>query len=356
MRRRGRGDERGVVALTVALLLVMILAVAALAVDGSVLYLKHRDVRTANDAAALAAAWSCGRKEGLATAEAQADSLATQNVFNANQKIPNVYTPDCDADSGTVTTYYQAEQDLLFGPAIGVGSSRMVSATATAKWGGTGGASQVAPLMLSAHRLSDCEIPDGDLTPYQDRCIFWWNNGPDTNSNGTWGLMNLDTWGVDPTYNCQPPGFSSYRTWLESGYPGALYLKPEPDPTYVCADPGFYGQGALNNALNEGIGKEYAFPVNDPQEQLDKDGNLCPPACANVDKYSIIGFAWLLIEGVYSPTDAGWDTYCAGVVPLDQVDGSTRCLVALWVGFERTPIISSGDGENFGIIQTWLVG
>lgn len=353
---RRSDDERGVVALTVALLLVLILAISALAVDGSILYLKHRDVRTANDAAALAAAWSCARDEGLAVAEAQADDYAVENVFNATKTTSNVYTPDCDAPTGTVTVHYRAGQDLLFGPAIGMGSSKMVSATATARWGGSGGAAQVAPLMLAGNRLSDCDIPDGDLVENETICIFWWNNDPETNGNGTWGLMNLDTWGVDPTYNCQPPGFSSYATWLEYGYPGELYLRDEPEKTYVCADPGFYGRGALNLALNEGIGKTFAFPVNRPSEQLDKDGVECPPACADVDKYSIVGFAWLRIEGVYSPGDTGWDTYCATVVPLDEADRSSRCLVALWVGFHESPAIGSGEGENFGIVQTWLTG
>jgi hypothetical protein len=351
--RRHRTDERGVVALTVALLLVLILAMCALAVDGSVLYLKHRDVRTANDAAALAAAWSCGRDQGLATAEAQADAYAVDNVFNAAKKVPNVYTPDCDADSGTVTVNYEAEQNLLFGPAIGAGSSKWVSASATAKWGGAGGASKVAPLMISEHRLADCDIPSDDLVPYVDRCVFWWDNAMDANGSGTWGLMNLDTWGVDWAYNCQAPGLSSYRDWMTYGYPGALFLADEGEPTYVCADSGFYG-GALNNVFDRGIGQEFAFPVNDPNTQIDRSGAACPPDC-KPDKYNIVGFAYLKIEGVFKPSDAGWATYCSAVPP-EYSTGSTRCLVALWVGFSRSPIVSDGEGENFGIVQTWLTG
>lgn len=341
--------ERGVVAVIVALLLVVLIASLAIAIDGGLLFVKYRSIRTANDAAALAAAYSCGKGEGFAAAESQADLYATDNVAGPRHRTADVYDPSCDADSGQVTVNYEADQQLYFGPAVGLSSPRSVTAAATASWGGAGGASQVAPLMLSSDRLSNCNIPSDDLIVDVSICVFWWNNGPDYSGSGTWGLMNLDTWGVDPAYNCQAPGLSSYRNWLLTGYPGALGLK-DPGPTYVCADPGSYGN-ALDNAIDQAIDSNapYAFPVAQPSAQLP-----CPPTC-KPDKYAVIGFAWLQMTGLYTIRDAEWDTYCASV-PGIPYDSNTRCLVSVWKGYSTSPIVSQGSGENFGIVQVWLSG
>ena len=125
-------DERGATAVFVAILLVVLLGMLSLSVDGGALFLKYRAIRTANDAAALAAALSCAKKEGVTAANAQANLLAADNVFDAAPVNAPVYDPSCDADAGTVTVHFQGEQQLFFSRVVGVSSPKPVGATATA--------------------------------------------------------------------------------------------------------------------------------------------------------------------------------------------------------------------------------
>ncbi|HEX5627682.1 MAG TPA: hypothetical protein VFY08_06650, partial [Actinomycetota bacterium] len=69
-------DDSGATAVIVAILIFVLVGMLALAADGGILWAKYRGIRTANDAAALAAAYSCATGEGLAGAETAADSIA----------------------------------------------------------------------------------------------------------------------------------------------------------------------------------------------------------------------------------------------------------------------------------------
>jgi len=352
------GDpERGVTAVTVALLLVVLIGMLSLSVDGGFLYLKYRGMRNANDAAALAAALSCAKGEGQAVADAQADDLAKRNVGDAVAVEPPLYTPSCNPEAGKVTVHYEGKQALFFSQVVGVGSPKPVGATATASWGAAGAMSRIAPLMLSMDRLRGCEIPFGaELVKDQTRCVFYWNNAD--LGNAGWGLMNLEEWDVSATHSCNNAGFSSYQSWLEYGYPGYLDLNWT-DPTYVCRDSGFFG-GALDNAIRQAIGDTLAFPVNDENEQLDRDGIKCPVPCANPDKYDIIGFTWLKVIDLCKGTGGGqWNCVdpanAATACPGFLIDSNARCLITVWEDFTQTGL-APGGGENFGIVSVSLTG
>ncbi len=355
MRVRMRpNDERGAYAVLLAILLVVLLGMLSLTVDGGLLWLKYRGIRTSNDAAALAAALSCAKKEGLGAANARADQLATANVADASQVTANAYTPSCDAASGTVTVHYGGWQQLYFSRVVGFSSPRQAAARATAKWGGAGGSADVSPLMLSMNRLGTCRIPpDPPPAPGTElKCAFWWDNSPTYLGNAAWGLMNLDEWNVQPAEGCSNAGQSSYKDWLLNGYPGALLINDPPQPTYACRDSGYFG-GALDNDIARAIarGVPYAFPVNDPSKQIDRNGNLCPPPNCTPDKYYIIGFAWLKLIALYKWKDAGYAQWCSSF----PADSNARCLLTQWVGFSTSGILGGG-GQNFGLVAVALTG
>lgn len=356
-------DERGANAVIVAILLVALLGMLSLSVDGGFLYAKFRGIRNANDAAALAAALSCGKKEGQGTATTQADTFARDNVGNAIEVpgLPPVYTPSCDASAGTVTVHYQGQQTLYFSPVVGVTSPKTVSAAATAAWGVAGGASNVSPLMLSMNRLSNCNVPYGPgLVVGVTKCAFYWNNDPSVLGNAAWGLMNLSEWNVAPTFNCSNAGQSSYATWLLNGFPGSLVLN-DPPPTYVCRDSGNFG-GALDNDIQRAIAANhpYAFPVDDQTKQIDRNGNICPPPNCTPDKYYIAGFAWLQLADLCTGTGGGrWNcsdpndlTLCSQF----QADSNTRCLVSVWEGFTTTGLDPGGGGTFGNVLAVALKG
>ena len=353
-------EERGANAVIVAILLVALLGMLSLSVDGGFLFLKYRAIRNANDAAALAAALSCAKGEGLVAADTQADTLATENVGDAQRVSDPLYTPSCMPAGGKVTVHYKGVQQLFFSQVVGVSSPRIASATATATWGKAGGSNNVSPLMLNMNRLSSCNIPDGPgLIVGVSQCAFWWDNGQ--LGNAAWGLMNLDQWNVSPTSHCSNAGQSSYRNWLEFGYPNALVMN-NPPPTYACRDSGFFG-GALDNDIENAIatGHPYAFPVNDPSKQIDSNGNLCPaPSCSAPDKYYIVGFAWLkLIDLCRGSGNGTWHSCSPTSVALCApylADSNSRCLVSQWEGFTTNGLEPGGGGTFGNVIAVALTG
>jgi hypothetical protein len=351
-------DDSGATAVIVAILIVVLVGMLALAVDGGILWVKYRGVRTANDAAALAAAYSCATGEGLVGAETAADTIAATNVSDAVSTQPGTYPQGCVVDGGQVTVYFGGEQTLLFGPAIGVSSPRPVAAQATALWGGAGGASNVAPLMLSLDRLSDCDIPDGpDLVVGVSRCFFWWDNGTahDTTAltNAEWGLVDLTTWGVDPWGGCGGNvSQSDVGEWITNGYPGSLLIDPSPE--YVCRGSGFQGN-ALNNDIETQVGEILFFPVNDPQQQVQSGGTLCRPdgvdGPCTVQKYAMVGFAALEVTHVWTGQNA--QAMCD---QLSANNGSLRCLEAVWQGFQPGGLTPDPDVPNLGLFAVALTG
>lgn len=359
MRVRVRlSDDSGATAVIVAILILVLVGMLSLAVDGGILWAKYRGVRTANDAAALAAAYSCATGEGLAGAETAADDIAAANVADAASTQPGTYPQGCTVEGGQVTVYFGGEQTLMFGPAIGVSSPRPVAAQATALWGGAGGASNVAPLMLSLDRLSDCDIPDGpELVVGVSRCFFWWDNGTrnDTTAltNAEWGLVDLTTWGVEPWGGCGGNvSQSDVGNWITNGYPGSLLIDPSPE--YVCRGNGFQGN-ALNNDINAQVGEILFFPVNDPQQQVQSGGTLCRPdgvdGPCTVQKYAMVGFAALEVVQVWTGNNA--QAMCGQIATNN---GSLRCLETVWQGFQPGGLTPVPGVPNLGLFAVALIG
>lgn len=346
-------DERGATAVMVVLLLVVLVGMLALTVDGGLLWTKFRRMRTANDAAALAAAYSCAKGEGLVGAEAMAVTIAQSNVPDAAPIQPSEYSPGCVVEGGQVTVFFGAEQGLMFGPAIGVSSPKDVSTQATAIWGGAGGASNVAPLMLSMGRLGTCDFPDG--ATYDEDCFFWWDNGTrnDTTAltNAEWGLVDLTTWGVDRYGACGGNvSQSDVGTWIGSGYPGTLLIDPPP-VEYVCRGAGFQGN-ALNNDVNAEAGQVLFFPVNDPSQQVDSNGNLCTPGMTcTVQKYAMVGFAALKVVHVWTGQEA--IDRCGQIA---DNNGSVRCLQVKWVDYQAGGLAPNPNIPNLGLFAVALSG
>jgi len=363
--RRRLDDEFGATAVIVALCLFVIVGMLAVTIDGGLLWAKYRRVRTANDAAALAAAYSCAKGEGLGAADAQAESIARANVGDAAPVQPALYAAGCVAEGGQVTVFFGGQQSLMFGQAIGVSSPKPVAAQATALWGGAGGAANVAPLMLSLDRLSDCNIPFGtDLVVGVSRCFFWWDNGSPTDTtaltNAEWGLVDLTTWGIDALGGCGGNvSQNDVGTWIADGYPGSLLIDYPPGYEYVCRGSGFQGN-ALNNDISAQAGEILYFPVNDPSQQLGSGGSLCRPdeldpgnidGDCSVQKYAMIGFARLQVAAVWTGQDA--QTMCDH--PADN-NGSLRCLEAVWMGFEPGGLNPSPNAPNLGLFAVALTG
>lgn len=144
---RRLSDERGAVALVVALLLVPLLGFAALAVDTAALYVARTQLHNASDAAALAVAADCARGT-CGDVSRTASSLAAAN--RPGDAAPQTST-EVSGSAVTVTT--GSSITPVFAGVLGVGPST-VQASTTVRWSPLTSATTPLPVALSV-----CERP-----------------------------------------------------------------------------------------------------------------------------------------------------------------------------------------------------
>ena len=367
--------EDGAVLVIVVLSLLAMFGMMVLVVDvGSLLYAR-RELVNAADAAALAAAQSCGQKEGMGEAIVQARFYAVENQSEANlvSGYP-IFFPSCDAPAGLVTVHVTTDRPLFFAPVLGADAEAAVTTAATASWGGAGVGEKVAPLMLSANRLSDCDIPpDTPTSNVGLECAFYWNNSSSGNTepdlaNAEWGTLDLLKWDITTGVNCDNSTPPQFEEWMLRGFNLPLPIDSSlyggtagDDHTYVCRGQGHFGE-ALDHDIEAAIalGDPIYFPVNRPTTQVDSNGDVCSPDlfattnCA-VDKYDIIGFARLFIREIWGGGSERDEVveHCGHFAGIEE-DPNARCMIAEWVGY--TPEgLDSGGGENFGLVPVRLV-
>jgi len=359
--RRTAEREDGAVLVIVAAMLVVLFGILVLTIDLGRMVAERRVMVTAADSSALAAALSCARKEGQLAATGQAISYATAN--GGAEILPGfpVFSPSCDAPAGTVEVEVRTRLDLFFAPALGLGDEATVVAQATASWGGAGIGEHLAPMMVNANRLGDCEIPPPADRPDPVECTFWWDNSPTSASdpalaNAEWGTLDLTRWDVQPTDQCSNSTPPEFEEWMFEGFFDPLPIN-WPSATYVCRGQGNFG-ASLDKLLRDAIAAELLlyFPVNRPEGQVDKDGNPCPPGYVGCspDKYDIIGFAKMTILELWKGnTEEAFDL-CVSRIPGAQPDANARCMVTRWDSFTHEGL-EGGGGENFGIVPVQLI-
>ena len=286
-RRRDFADESGVTIVIVALALLALCGMLVLVIDVGGLLTLRRQMVTAADAAALAAAQSCA-EDAPEEAAGQADLLATQNQPEATQL--EFTTEGCGTESeGSVSVSYSAPKAMAFAPILGYEDEADVDAEATAIWGPTGGDTPM-PIEFSIN-------PEG-LIPcvYQEvgtECNYWWDNSNDhdLSSSSSWGFMNLSTAGIEPDASCPNSGTDDRRDWIYGNADAELFVEGE--HTYVCVDGG-HSNSSWMEALEGQVGQIKHFPVNDPDAMIRTEGR---------EKYAIIGFVALRVDAVLRGND-----------------------------------------------------
>ncbi|MFF1831712.1 pilus assembly protein TadG-related protein [Paenarthrobacter sp. NPDC058040] len=135
-------DERGAVAVFVALILVVLLGFAALAVDAGMLYSERAQVQNGSDAAALAVAQKCAvsTSDPNCSATSQiAKDLANKNSIDGQGNISAV---NLDLTNRKVTVTAGSQQaggspnsvSLVFARALGINSADVLTSS-TVQWG-----------------------------------------------------------------------------------------------------------------------------------------------------------------------------------------------------------------------------
>ena len=136
-------DDRGAVAVVVALLMVPLIGFAAVALDVAAMWATRQQLQIGADAGAFAVAQDCA-KGSCGSPSGTAQGLASQNM---NADIATA-TAALNAASQRVTVTNSAVRQHWFAPVLGIDSST-IRASATAVWGTPTGGTAVLPIAFS---------------------------------------------------------------------------------------------------------------------------------------------------------------------------------------------------------------
>ncbi len=241
--RHGWSRERGAVGVMVALLLTVLFGGAAFAVDLGDAWQRRRQLATATDAAALAAAQEYatgtdGCAERAATYLSSNDDQASMTVCN--------HAAGHVARSGYVTVEAASHVDYTFGPVLGLEGQDVHSST-TAGFGVPTGATGLRPIAvcqffpeLAAWLAGGPTTPSGTITiPYTNGTLGC-GSAP-----GNWDLLDFDDGGG---------GADEVRDQLENGYPDIVEI-----PSLIPPKPGHVS--SMSEALATLVDEEAIFPV-----------------------------------------------------------------------------------------------
>ena len=255
--------RRGVIAVVVAVSLIAVLGVAALALDGGLLLHNHRNVQSAADAAALAAAndlfANYNANQGtdpLGNAKASALSNAKANGFN-NDGVTNTVTVNIPPQSGSfkgkagyAEVLIQFNQKRGFSSVFGSGDLP-VKARAVAH----GNPGNIGILILNPHLQGALEIR-GNVNIQNNGQLY--SNSDNTNPNdsasqGASGSVYVGPGNVNPTVTAG--GINVLNSLVNDAtvtYTGGgglnYYTNPIPDPLANIPDPttsGLPNQGSV---------------------------------------------------------------------------------------------------------------
>jgi Flp pilus assembly protein TadG len=331
--RSGVYDERGAVVPIIALSLIALLGMVVLVVDVGGLLYRKRQMVSASDAGALAAARSC--VEGTAAAGspgAQADTYAQANVEGIPVTGGIIEQVGCETGGeGYVTVEYTSTQNFSFAGIFG-SSSGEVPARATAEWGAAASANPM-PFIVSLGASGDnanvfCKDAEGNQvlidpdTPLGTSCYVWFDNGSNGGSFGgfgesVFGSLNLDRWGVGAGDSCSStsalPNNTSYA--YNGGYHGDMAPLNYPNPTWVCTMSGNQDSLFGANGASNVVGQILVFPVTDAQVILDSAGKI--------EKFNVVGFVALRLDAVYDANQAGGTTVPCGSLTDQTITPTT---------------------------------
>jgi hypothetical protein len=298
-------DERGAVAVIVALLMVALLGAAAFAVDVGAMYSERAQLQNAADAAALGVAQACAKGAcGNMTSTAQTlanlnSNDGSSNVTVSNPTATSVHVTASTRDAKTGAGYLA----LSFAPVLGI-KTKQVAAEATAAWGSPSSGPDVLALAFAP-------------------CVF--------QLNGAIQVITIQGSGsncssTSPSGSILPGNFG----WLT-------------DPSGTCSANVSAGGSALEGSTGVSIS-------NDCEKALDavEGQTVLLPVYSDIvnGAYVIQGWAAFRVLGWNFPsaTDYNSRTY-----PGATCTGSCKGLIGQFVSFVSLDDRFSTGGPNLGV-------
>lgn len=275
-------DERGAVAVVVALLMVPLLAFGAVSLDVAGMYADKQKLQLGADAAALGVAQVCSKITSattqcpMATALPEAQRLASSNFTSGS---PTASLPTLTTSKVTARTTFARQH--VFAPILGVDSTTLAAQT-TVMWGAPVAGTAILPLAFSW-----CEwkaqtggaMPSGTV----ERTIYLSKTSTATDCTG-------------PSGNLVPGGFG----WLTTN-PSSCNTTTSIDQI-LHSDPGNSVPSACSRANLEAVrGKTVLLPVFDEMYGTGSGAT-----------YVMYGYAAFTITGFHFNTHADYNDPCNG--------------------------------------------
>ena len=347
-----RGDERGAMAISVALLLVVLLSMGAFTVDVGALYVEARELQNGADAAALAIAEDCALGD-CGSYELTAQRLVDGNALDGETAVDAV-TIDLDAQTVRVETSTLDQSGgtniaYSFAKLLGF-SGDTVHRAATATWAVPQSSEMVVPLTISS-----CEYEWANEHMLGEPIVFTFHDD-DKNENAacpTEGGSGQDLpggFGWLLADDCQPD-FESVPeegVWVgsENGTapPSSCTASDFPIGTTIVV-------AVYDDLRGQGSGEKGGSEQSDPAQ------------------FKVVGFAAIELTGfrLQPGGGSGWD---AGDVPCEQGDdkpdylgggtwtgNNTVCIGGTFLGFVDPTGTGGGSSEqDFGTKTVSLTG
>ena len=273
-------DQRGAVAVLVAVGIVALLGMVALSVDVGSMYGTRADLVNAADASALAGAQKLTPSPDLTGAQSTAEAYVAANAGPGADSTVSFSAGNTEITVGITKTI-----NLYFAPVLSSDyETADIQAEATAKVGAANG------------------VPSDWVIPVAVLDDFYYGNHEDpeiimdneSETPGNWGPADLD--------GEHGGGTSDYNPWLEFGYPDAIECDP------IFTETGF--PASTNECLANRLERSGTFDTCTYDEIapdfVHEDGTICPRLVvvpiidewpsAQSDPTNIVGFAPFFIE------------------------------------------------------------
>jgi Flp pilus assembly protein TadG len=264
-----RDGERGAVAVMVAIVMVLLMGLAALALDSGNGWQTRRSLVTATDSAALAAAETYAQNgDGCSGVPA---TFVHANVSAAS--VTGCALTPLGPGAGAVTVQAETPLHYTFAGIIGV-DDRDVHSSTTAAYGQPLGVTGLRPLGLcSASAGYQQWVASGMTTPLTVTVNYGKSAPGDCGATvpGNWGVQDFDG-GANSN--------NDTKEWIVDGYPGLVTA-----PGSIPGDPGAFSN-SLSSALDTLVtsGAPFQVPVFDSAA-----GN------GNNARFHIIGFVSVVL-------------------------------------------------------------
>ncbi|MBB1017229.1 hypothetical protein G6023_02700 [Dietzia sp. DQ11-71] len=316
-------DDRGAVAVVVAILMVPLMGFAAISLDIAATHAEKQQLQNGADAAALAIAQDCARHacgDPLETAKSLA--LANSNSGDAEARLPS----DVDETTGRVTVENSAVRQHWFAPVLGVDSTEL-NTRASAAWGAPTGGTAVLPLILPLCEVRKHAIAGRPLGVEQTI------------------VTTPASCPVDNENNYVPGGFG----WLKTDQMKSCNVTTEIDGR-AYSEPGNTIKHCDLSPIRDRTILVPIFDESDPNNAIGTGSNAY---------YIVYGYAAFHVTGYHFTNQSWGDLSCGGDEggKGKETGNSQRCISGYFTELHRTdPNFEYGpDAPNLGASAVYLL-